>query len=71
MQNINDPMPQSTRESAFAVDSFEAARLLGVSERHLRTLAKAGTVASVRLGGRVVYPIADLQQLLSPSKAEG
>ena len=46
----------------------EAAKALGVSDRTLRDMTKAGRVPHVRLGcskrGRVVYPVVALQEWL-------
>ena len=51
------------RES-LAVSVREAARLLSVSERTVWTLAKRGILRSVRVGGRVVFPVSDLKSYL-------
>lgn len=42
----------------------EAAELLGVSARHLYTLAARGDFQVIRLGGRVVVPKAFVGRLL-------
>lgn len=42
----------------------EAAKALGVSERTLRAWAKNGRVPYVRIGGRVLYPVEELQAWL-------
>lgn len=63
------PTPSNAPEG---LNSHEAAHYLGVSERHLRSLAAAGIVPSIRLGRRVVYPLAGLRAVLAgqaPDKA--
>lgn len=50
---------------ALAVGVAEAARLLGVSERHVRSLAASGVVHVVKLGGRTLYPVDALKALLA------
>jgi excisionase family DNA binding protein len=42
-----------------------AARLLGVSDRHLRTLTKEGTVPFVKLGGRILFRVESLNRMLA------
>jgi len=42
-----------------------AAKLLGVSDRHLRTLTKEGTVPFVKLGGRILFRIESLNRMLA------
>jgi len=45
--------------SPLLVSAAEAARLLSISERTLRTRTKDGMIPAVQLGGRVLYsPIA-------------
>ena len=42
----------------------EAARLLGVTERHLQNLERKGLFKPVRLGGCVRYRRSDIDELL-------
>lgn len=42
----------------------EAAQLLGVSARHLYTLANAGQIPVLRLGNRFVIPRGRLEEML-------
>lgn len=42
-----------------------AAKLLGVSDRHLRTLTKVGTVPFVKLGGRILFRVESLNRMLA------
>ncbi len=57
--NNASPMP----DDRIAVDSREAARLLGISERSLYTLTKAGRIPCFRLGRSVRYYVATLRTL--------
>lgn len=43
----------------------DAARMLGVSERHLQKLALAGDVPSAMIGGRRVFRLATLDRWLT------
>lgn len=43
----------------------EAAKMLGISERHLWSKTKAGEVPHFRLGRRVIYPVAGLERWLT------
>ena len=45
-----------------------AAKLLGVSDRHLRTHTKEGTVPFVKLGGRILFRIKSLNRMLAESE---
>lgn len=47
----------------------EAAAALGISERLLWTMTKAGDVPCVRLGRAVIYPVAKLEQWLQEKTA--
>lgn len=42
----------------------EAARALGISERTLWTWTKEGAIPHVRMGGVVLYPVAELERWL-------
>jgi len=48
-----------------AVGLRDAARMLGVSDRHLATLARAGEVPSVMIGGRRLFRLATLDAWLA------
>jgi excisionase family DNA binding protein len=47
----------------------QAARLLGVSDRTLYTLTKAGEPRAVRIGSRVLYDLRDLAEYVEKQKA--
>lgn len=49
----------------------DAARLLGVSPRHLHTLTHRGEVPHVRLGHRVLYPVARLMAYIEAQTIGG
>jgi len=52
-----------------AVSTHEAAELLGVSERHLRTMVAMRMIRTVRLRGRVVVPLAELRRIVELPEA--
>lgn len=54
----------TTAIEPLAVDAPAAARLLAISIRSLRALVAANDVPFARLGGRVVFPLADLREWL-------
>lgn len=65
-------MPDKENEAldtTLALNAREAARAIGISERLLRKMTKAGSIPHVRLGEstrcRLVYPIDDLRRWLS------
>jgi len=47
-----------------AVSVAEAAKLLGLSERHTRTMISRGEIPSKRIGRRVVIPVDALRDIL-------
>ena len=47
-----------------ALNASEAAKCLGISERHLRTLTKKGDIPHARLGHRTVWPCEALSKFL-------
>lgn len=40
-----------------AVSIAEAAKAMGISDRHARNLAHAGEIPTIQLGGRAVVPV--------------
>ena len=54
-----------------ALNAREAAAALGISERTLWALTREGIIPAVRLGGRVVYPVATLQRWLDQQARAG
>ena len=62
-------MADPARPSPLGVQSREAARRLGMSERTLWSLTKADRIRCVRLGtgpkARKLYPIAELERFLA------
>ena len=56
-KNANESMPLYDNPSlSFNLSAAEAAKLLGISERMLWTMTKAGEVPHIRLGRRTLYP---------------
>lgn len=53
------------------IDSKNAAKLLGISVRHLANLRKAGTIPSLRLGGRVLFDPAALRRWIVKQSQQG
>jgi len=47
-----------------AVDAVEAAKMIGVCERTIRTMTKEQQIPFVRVRGRVLFPIAELKAWL-------
>jgi excisionase family DNA binding protein len=54
-----------------ALRAREAAEILSVSERTLWTWTRAGVVPCKKVGGVVLYSVADLQKWLTAKPAEG
>lgn len=48
-----------------ALSETEAAKLLSLSSRTLYAMRQAGTIPHAKLGGRIVYPLAELRAWLS------
>lgn len=59
-----DPVPR------LALRPREAARALGVCEKTLWSLTRAGRVPHLRIGTAVIYPVADLERWLAERAAE-
>jgi excisionase family DNA binding protein len=51
-------------DTRLAVGAVEAARLLGVSERHLWSMTKCGQIPHAKCGRRILYPVKLLEQWL-------
>jgi excisionase family DNA binding protein len=56
-------------EETLTLKVSEAARLLGISERHANELIKRGELPHIRLGHRVVVPKKAIERLLDPEAA--
>lgn len=52
------------QEAPLAVNTREAARLLGVSDRTVFTLTQSGELRHVRIGKRVLYTRAALDEFI-------
>lgn len=53
-----------------AVNSREASKMLGVSERTLFKLAKEGKIVCKKIGWRSLYPVASLKAFLEKPDEE-
>ena len=61
----------ASKHQPLALSPREAAKSLGISERTLwAATAPRGPIPSVKLGNRVLYPVAGLQEWLTRSAAE-
>jgi excisionase family DNA binding protein len=58
-----NPKPDGLAPMAFSRP--DAAKLLSVSEQHLRRLLNQGLIRGVRLGARIVIPRAELERVLN------
>lgn len=58
-------------ENAIALSPREAARALSVSERTLATWTAAGSIPSIRIGRRRLYPVAQLREWLARQVESG
>ncbi len=68
-------MKKETDDNTFkperlTVNAREAAQMLGVSERTIFQLSKAGKLPHKRLGARVVYSIAALKKFIDEPDTE-
>ena len=57
-------MSSNSSEGKLVLNAKETADKLGISTRLLWSETKAGNVPHVRIGGRVVYPVAELMSWL-------
>lgn len=67
--------PDHSRESPahapILVGIDDAARLLGVSSRTVWTMTNAGELPHLRIGRRVLYPLADLHRWVAERTSGG
>jgi excisionase family DNA binding protein len=61
-------MPNDDAIPPLLVDRREAARLLGICERTIDTLAKRRELSSVRIGRRVLFPLNGLHRYIESNK---
>ena len=57
-------MDNNVQIEPLTVNAKEAARLLGICERTLRTLTKSGELPVVRIMTRVLYSVEDLREFI-------
>jgi len=56
-------------EAKMAFSARQAAKTLGISERHVRDMVNEGKIRTVRLGRRLLIPAEALRELLAaPTK---
>jgi len=70
---VKNPIHQSTdpkRTQRLTLNATEAANVIGVSPRLLWSLTNRGEVPHVRIGRRIVYPIAAIEAWLA-ARAKG
>lgn len=66
--------PEPANAAPMLIGAPEAARMLGVGRRLLAELTSDGSITSVKIGGRRLYPIAGLKEWVSrgcPRRGEG
>jgi excisionase family DNA binding protein len=61
--------PQPQPSTVLLIDRHEAARLLGVSAGTIDNMRTRGELASLKLGARRLYDVADLRALIAAKKA--
>lgn len=57
--------PPSDPQQPLAVSVREAARLLGVSERSLRSWSRQGKIRARRIGSRILFSVKELEAFLA------
>ena len=64
--------PTQTPAEKLAVSQQEAARLLSISEKTLRTWTRQGRIKAIKSGdkGRILYPLAALKRFLEGDSPE-
>jgi hypothetical protein len=71
---VNNPVPNYTPALPvrLTLDAKEAAAALGIGERLLWSwTAPRGPISCIRLGRRVLYPVADLEAFIAAQKQGG
>lgn len=64
------PTVQEKQIEKLAVNSRDAATMLGVSERTIFKLTKEKRISRIKIGWRSLYPIASLKTFLEASNDE-
>jgi excisionase family DNA binding protein len=67
---IEEPNRAVAKQPNRTVSIPEAARLLGISRSHAYDLVRRGELVGVRLGRRIVVPIAAIDDMLASGSAE-
>lgn len=58
---------QEVQRQTYSVE--EAAKVLGISERHAYDMVREGKLPALRLGNRIVVPVHQLERLLEGQPA--
>ena len=70
VQNTRDEtLKNEVTHPVILISVTEAARALGISRSHAYDLIAHRAIASVRLGRRVLVPVAEIQSIADPDKA--
>ncbi len=62
---MNESTSIPTPLAPLALNAHDAAKMLGISTRTLWTLTNSGAIPHARVGRRVLYPLADVEQWLA------
>ena len=71
VHDITKPVADSPESVPMLVSASKAAKMLGISPRHLWSLTKSGNVPCNRVGRRVMYAPALLQAWVASSAIMG
>ena len=67
----SDTLTKPTAPAPLALRPREAAKALGIGQRKLWELTKAGNIPHIRLGACILYPVAQLQAWLAQQAGAG
>jgi excisionase family DNA binding protein len=61
---MQDTRPAHTIDERFAISILEAAKVLGISRSYAYQMAATGELPTLRLGRRILVPVAALRELV-------
>ncbi len=61
---MQDTRPAPAIEGRFAISILEAAKVLGISRSYAYQMAATGELPTLRLGRRILVPVAALRELV-------
>lgn len=61
---MQDARPAHTIDERFAISILEAAKVLGISRSYAYQMAATGELPTLRLGRRILVPVAALRELV-------